>query len=103
MFIKDFRSAFPEKTEQQAIAKFLDQKIARIDALIEKKKALIEKLNEQRMALITSVVTGKVKVEKATVTNGTPTYQLIPQRPPHGRLRHRLARKSAKTLGRNTN
>jgi type I restriction enzyme S subunit len=48
---------YPNKTEQQIIADFLDYKTQQIDQLIEKKKALIEKLNEQRIAVITQAVT----------------------------------------------
>lgn len=44
-------------TEQTAIAQFLDQKTAQIDALIAKKEQLLEKLAEQRTALISHAVT----------------------------------------------
>ncbi|WP_347275277.1 restriction endonuclease subunit S [Candidatus Kuenenia sp.] len=48
---------FPEKNEQEKIARFLDYKTQQIDQLIKKKKALIEKLNEQRISVITQAVT----------------------------------------------
>ena len=44
-------------TEQIVIANFLDKKIARIDALIEKDKKLIALLKEKRAALINNSVT----------------------------------------------
>ena len=47
----------PSITEQTAIAQFLDQKTAQIDALISKKQQLLEKLAEQRTALISHAVT----------------------------------------------
>jgi type I restriction enzyme, S subunit len=47
----------PSLPEQQAIADFLDRKIAQIDTLIAKKKRQIELLQEQRTALINSAVT----------------------------------------------
>ncbi|MGV1758851.1 restriction endonuclease subunit S [Rhizobium sp. A22-96] len=46
----------PLKT-QQRIARFLDEKTARIDGLIEKKRALLDRLAEQRQALIACAVT----------------------------------------------
>ena len=46
----------PEKT-QLAIAAFLDEKTAGIDALITKKENLLERLAEKRAALITQTVT----------------------------------------------
>jgi len=52
-----FRVAVPGKDEQQAIADFLDQETAKIDALVEKKERLIELLQEKRTALITHAVT----------------------------------------------
>lgn len=45
------------KSEQQAIANFLDDKLAHIDSLISKQQQLIEKLAEQRSAVITHAVT----------------------------------------------
>ncbi len=56
-FVRNFRSAFPNVSEQRQIATFLDRETARIDALIEKKRKLIELLQEQRAAIITRAVT----------------------------------------------
>ncbi len=47
----------PSKEEQQALARYLDQKTIRIDALIDKKSRFIELLKEKRQAVITNVVT----------------------------------------------
>lgn len=47
----------PPLETQQRIARFLDEKTARIDGLIEKKRALLDRLAEQRQALITRAVT----------------------------------------------
>lgn len=46
----------PVKT-QRRIARFLDEKTARIDGLIEKKRALLDRLAEKRQALIVRTVT----------------------------------------------
>lgn len=47
----------PAMKVQQSFACFLDEKTARIDALIEKKQELLERLVEQRQALIARAVT----------------------------------------------
>jgi len=47
----------PPHDTQRRIARFLDEKTARIDALIAKKRALLERLAEKRQALITQAVT----------------------------------------------
>lgn len=49
--------AIPPLNAQQRIARFLDEKTARIDGLIEKKRALLDRLAEKRQALITRAVT----------------------------------------------
>ena len=48
---------FPPLDTQRRIARFLEEKIARIDGLIEKKRALLDRLAEKRQALITRAVT----------------------------------------------
>ena len=48
---------FPPLDTQWRIARFLDEKTARIDGLIEKKRALLDRLAEKRQALITRAVT----------------------------------------------
>ena len=55
--LKHLRVAFPPLDTQQRIARFLDEKTARIDGLIEKKRALLDRLAEKRHALITHAVT----------------------------------------------
>ena len=47
----------PTLNMQRRIARFLDEKTARIDGLIEKKRALLDRLAEKRQALITRAVT----------------------------------------------
>ena len=49
--------ALPPIDTQRRIARFLDEKTARIDGLIEKKRALLDRLAEKRQALITRAVT----------------------------------------------
>ena len=47
----------PPLDTQRRIARFLDEKTARIDGLIEKKRALLDRLAEKRQTLITRAVT----------------------------------------------
>lgn len=47
----------PRIEAQQRITRFLDEKTAQIDGLIEKKRVLLDRLAEKRQALITSAVT----------------------------------------------
>lgn len=56
-FLKDWRAPLPPIEAQRQIARFLDEKTARIDGLIEKKRALLDRLAEKRQALITRAVT----------------------------------------------
>jgi len=53
---------FPTRTEQQAIAAYLDKATAKLDALAAKAEEGIALLKERRAALISEVVTGKVRV-----------------------------------------
>ena len=48
---------WPPLETQRRIARFLDEKTARIDGLIEKKRTLLDRLAEKRQALITRAVT----------------------------------------------
>jgi type I restriction enzyme S subunit len=58
-----YEIAAPPEPEQRAIAAFLDQETAGIDALVEKKERLIALLEEQRAALITRAVTKGLPAE----------------------------------------
>lgn len=53
----DIRVSIPRLDTQRRIARFLDEKTARIDGLIENKHALLDRLAEKRQALITRAVT----------------------------------------------
>lgn len=52
----------PSSDEQNHIAKYLDQKITKIDTLIDKQRQQIALLQERRTALISAAVTGKIDV-----------------------------------------
>ena len=64
-FIGNQNLPLPPMAEQRAITEYLDQKVARIDALSERAGTAIERLNECRTALITAAVTGKIDVRES--------------------------------------
>jgi len=53
---------FPPLPEQQAIAAYLDQETARMDALVQQAETGIDLLKERRTTLISDAVTGKIDV-----------------------------------------
>ncbi len=55
--VRHLNAPLPSLDTQQQIARFLDDKTARIDGLIEKKRELLKCLAEKRQALITRAVT----------------------------------------------
>ena len=54
----------PPLPEQAAIAAYLDEETAKLDALVGKVEEAVERLQEYRTALITAAVTGKIDVRK---------------------------------------
>jgi len=60
----DFAFPFPPLPEQAAIAAYLDEETAKLDALVGKVEEAVERLQEYRTALITAAVTGKIDVRK---------------------------------------
>jgi restriction endonuclease S subunit len=64
----DLTLALPPLPEQAAIAAYLDQETAKLDALVAKVEAAIERLQEYRTDLITAAVTGKIDVRGAAPT-----------------------------------
>jgi len=57
----------PPIDEQSAIAAYLGEETARLDALVERVEAALERLQEYRSVLITASVTGKIDVRTAAV------------------------------------
>jgi len=58
-------TAVPPLPEQAAIAAYLDEETAKLDALVGKVEEAVERLQEYRTALITAAVTGKIDVRRA--------------------------------------
>ena len=65
--IKKFKVLLPPLTEQQSIAKFLDEETLKIEKLIVNVKSQIDKLKEYRQALIYEAVTGKIDVREMEI------------------------------------
>lgn len=78
----------PPQLEQRAIATFLDQETARIDALVTKKERLIELLQEKRAALITRAVTKGLDPNVPMKDSGVDWLGEIPAYWDLWRLRH---------------
>ena len=60
--IEEFRMVLPPLPEQRAIADYLDEKCAAIDALVAEKEKLIADLEAYKKSLIFELVTGKREV-----------------------------------------
>lgn len=60
--IRSLKLPFPNASEQEQIADYLDKQTAKIDQTIALKTAHIEKLKEYKSVLINDVVIGKVRV-----------------------------------------
>ena len=63
--IKNAVTVFPPIKEQQEIAKYLDDKIRKINCIIDSKISQIEKLEDYKKSLIFEYVTGKKRVKEA--------------------------------------
>ncbi len=61
--LEKLKVCMPPLSEQREIAKYLDEKCGKIDAIISDKEALVNDLEEYKKSLIFEVVTGKRKVE----------------------------------------
>jgi len=61
-YINNLISLIPPLPEQQKIVSYIEEKISKIDNLIQLQQKQIEKLKEYKTTLIDEVVTGKIKV-----------------------------------------
>ena len=68
----------PPRRTQRRIARFLDEKTARIDALIEKKRELLNRLAEKRNALISNAVTKGLNPDAPMKPSGIDWLRDIP-------------------------
>ena len=63
--IKSLVVPWPERTEQDAIATYLEVETAKLDALVSKVEEAIDRLQEYRVALISAAITGKIDLREA--------------------------------------
>ncbi|MCT7292957.1 restriction endonuclease subunit S [Rhodococcus sp. PAE-6] len=63
--LRSFVIALPPVSEQRRIVDFLENRCAKIDALVAKATEVIETMREYRSALITAAVTGRIDVRQA--------------------------------------
>lgn len=63
VIIKNIKIPLPPLSEQQEIADYLDEKCAKVDAILDIKRKQIEVLKKRRQSLIYEYVTGKRRVE----------------------------------------
>ena len=99
-FIKDWTPPLPSLDTQQRIARFLDEKTARIDGLIEKKRALLDRLAEKRQALITHAVTKGLNPDAPMKPSGIDWLGDIPAHWEKGNIRRFAQMKTGHTPSR---
>ena len=86
-FVRDYKASWPSTTEQERIANFLDEKTARIDALIAEKCALVDRLKEYRQSVATSAVMHGIPGAHNEFTHH-PFLGKIPKHWKTGKFRH---------------
>ena len=77
--IKEQILVIPPTSEQQAIANFLDEKIAQIDEYIAKKQRIIELLKEQKTVIINQAVTKGINPDVPMQDSGVEWLGDIPE------------------------
>lgn len=92
--------ALPPLDTQRRIARFLGEKTARIDALIEKKQALLNLLAEKRQALITRAVTKGLNPDAPLKPSGIDWLGDIPAHWETGNIRRFAQMKTGHTPSR---
>jgi type I restriction enzyme S subunit len=64
--LRHLRVPFPPSLEQRTLVAFLDQEMAKVDALVVRISEAIERLKEYRIVLISAAVTGKIDVRRTS-------------------------------------
>ena len=77
-FVRDYRVPVPPLTQQRTIADYLDQKTARLDALVATKERLLELMTEKRQSLVTRAVTRGLNSHAPLRDSGLPWLGKIP-------------------------
>ena len=98
--LKHLRKAVPPLDTQRRIARFLDEKTARIDTLIEKKGELLDRLAEKRQTLITRAVTKGLNPDAPMKPSGIDWLGDIPAHWVTGNIRRFATMKTGHTPSR---
>jgi type I restriction enzyme S subunit len=93
---------FPPLESQRRIARFLDEKTARIDGLIKKKRAVLDRLAEKRQTLITRAVTKGLNLDAPMKPSGIEWLGDIPAHWDTGNIRRFARMKTGHTPSRSS-
>lgn len=85
---KDMRIALPPVSEQEAIMRFLDREVGKIDGLVAEQERLIALLKEKRQAVISHAVTKGLNPSVPLKNSGIEWLGQIPEHWEVKRLRH---------------
>lgn len=77
-FTRDFSTPWPDADIQESISNFLDDKTARIDALIAEKERLIERLAELRQSEFSRALTSGLRQKAKVYATGHPALPELP-------------------------
>jgi type I restriction enzyme S subunit len=94
--LRELSMAFPPVKEQTAIANFIDEQTARIDALIAEKERLVTSLTELVKAVIHSIVTGATCTGAVAISNRY--YSAVPPGWKMARVKHIAQSQDAKRV-----
>lgn len=89
-FIVNLRAAVPALDEQEAIARFLDQRTGDLDAVVSAKHQVLDLLREKRQALVTRFVTRGLDAGVRLKESGFPWLGKVPAHWPVERLKYRV-------------
>lgn len=87
-FIRDFPVVALPLERQQAIVRFLDQELSRLDNVVAAKSRQVELLAEKRKAIIASAVTRGIDPQAKLRDSGVPWLGEIPEHWRFGRIKH---------------
>lgn len=89
----------PRYEEQCAIANYLDNECARIDAVIEQTRASIEEYKKLKQSVITQAVTKGIRPNRPMKDSGIPWIGFVPTEWRVAKLKHFSSIRSGITLG----
>lgn len=89
----------PTYEEQVCIADYLDNKCAKIDAVIEQTRASIEEYKKLKQSVITQAVTKGIRPKRSMKDSGVPWIGFVPTEWRVAKLKHFSSIRSGITLG----